>query len=125
MRPELLNYVLYGICFLIMVFIQALIINGIHECFQGEAIRDDLKQKTFYQGMIFYMIAPKFFERNKYKFWAKNIYGCVKCMSSTFGAITYFPLVIWLFGFRWVEIPIFFADVFCLVVMNWLIYKRI
>lgn len=125
MDYTLLNYILYGIGFLLMAFIQSLIINGVHECFQGEAIRDDLKGKTFYQGMIFYMIAPKFFEKHKYKFWAKCFYTCIKCMASVYGALTYFPLVIWLFGFQWCQVPLFFVDALVLVVLNWLIYKRI
>lgn len=125
MDYTLLNYILYGIGFLLMAFIQSLIINGVHECLQGSAIKDDLKGKVFYQGEILYMLAPKFFEKAKHQNWFKPFGGCVKCMSSVFGALTYFPLVIWLFGFQWVQIPIFFADALVLVVLNWLIYKRI
>lgn len=121
----IIDLILYFIGFLLFVLIQGLIINGVHECFQGGAIKDELKGKIFYQGMIFYMLAPKFFERNKYKSWSKPFYSCVKCQSSVWGAITYFPFVIWLFDFHWCEIPIFIADVFCLVVVNWIIYKKI
>ncbi len=125
MHYELLNYILYGAGFLLMIFIQALIINGVHECFQGGKIKDELKGTEYYQGMIFYMLAPKFFEKHRYSKWKDPLYGCVRCMSSVFGAITYWPLILWLFGFQWSEIFIFIADVFCLVTVNFLIYKKL
>mgnify|MGYP000883416007 CR=1 FL=1 len=119
------DLILYLIGFLLFVFIQGIIINGIHECLQGSAIKDELKGKIFYQGMVIYMLAPKFFERVKNETWFKPFGGCIKCMSSVYGALTYFPFVIGIFGFHLCEIPIFIADIFCLVVINWQIYKRI
>lgn len=108
-----------------MVFIQAVVINGIHECFQGSAIKDELKGEIFYEGMIFYMIAPKFFEKYKYNTLSKPFYTCVKCMGGLYGALTYWPLIIWLFGFKWCQIPICFADILCLIVVNFIVYKKL
>jgi hypothetical protein len=121
----MVDIILYGIGFLLMVLIQALVINGIHECFQGGAMKDELSGKTHYQGMVFYMLAPKFFERNKYKSWSKPFFSCVRCMASIYSLITYWPLIIYLFGFTIIEVPIFIADMFCVSIIAWLIYKKI
>lgn len=45
-------------------------------------------------------------------------------MASFWGAVTYWPAVIYLFGFNLVEIPVFIFDVFILVTTNWIIYKK-
>lgn len=117
---------LYLVSFLVFSVLQAMMINGVHESFTGEKLAPDIKGETPvpYQGMIFYMMAPKFFERNKNKYWAKPLWVCVKCMASVWGAVTYWPVVIWLFGFRWIEIFVFCGDVFILVYLNFLFYKR-
>jgi hypothetical protein len=119
------NILLYLISFSVFVVLQSLAINGIYESFRGSAIKDDVSGKVSYQGMVFYMIAPKFFEKYKYKYWSKNIFSCIKCMSSTYGALTYFPFVVYVFGFRWIEVPVFLFDVFVLVTLNWMIYKKL
>ena len=116
---------LYLISFGLFLVLQSLVINGIHECFRGEKLVDGISGKVDYQGMILYMIAPKIIEKYKRKFFSKNLYSCVKCMSSTYGAITFWPLVIYLFKWHWVEVPIFIFDVFSLVSLNWYIYKKL
>jgi len=45
-------------------------------------------------------------------------------MSSVWGGLTYWPTVLWVYGFRVEEIPVFIADVFILVYLNWFLYKR-
>lgn len=111
-------------CFFIFVVFQSLVINGVYESFKGSKYVDE-NGKVTYGGMIFYNISPKFFEKVRFKWWVKPMWGCIKCMASVWGAITFWPTVIYLFGFLWVEIPIFIADVFMLVYLNYFFYKRI
>lgn len=64
-------------------------------------------------------------EEYKYSKWLrKPIIQCIKCMSSFWGALTFWPVVLCLFGFNLLEIPIFFADVFSLTYLNWIIYLK-
>lgn len=58
-------------------------------------------------------------------YWSKPISSCIKCMSSFYSMITYWPLVLWIFGFSVWEIPLFVVNVFILVSLNWFIYKRL
>lgn len=61
----------------------------------------------------------------KYSKWLrKPIIQCIKCMSSFWGSLTFWPIVLFIFGFHWLEIPIFFADMFSLTYLNWILYKR-
>lgn len=122
MIENYLYYIIYGFVFIVM---QSLFINGVHECFKGSKLVDGITKKVDYQGMIFYLFAPEFFEKNKNKLWAKNLWTCVKCMSLPYGAITFFPMVIYLFGWHWEEIPFFVFDLFILVSTNWYIYKKL
>lgn len=125
MREQLIIDILFMIGFIVMSLLQAIIINGVHESLQGAALKDDLSKKTTYQGNILYMIAPRFIEKYKYRYWSKPLYSCIKCMSSIHGALTYWPLVIYLFGFKWEEIPVYLADVFALVFLNYYFYKKV
>lgn len=117
--------VLYVISFIGFLFIQSLVINGVHESMKGGAIRDDTKGTEVYQGQIIYILFPKFFEKYKYKYWAKSLFTCVRCMASSHGAWTYWPVVIYLFGFHAEEIFVFVLDVFALSSINWWIYKKL
>lgn len=103
--------------FFVLAFIQALVINGIYTCFQGQY------KDGKYTGNIFYLINPDFFEKHKQDRWVKPLWGCVKCMASFWGAITFFSFVIPVYGFRFEELFIFIADAFCLVSLNFYIYK--
>lgn len=99
----------YLISFFVFIILQSLFINGVKDLF-GE-------------GMILYKFR-KFIDNNVKDFWRKPIYSCTKCMSSLYGAITFFPTVIYLFGFRWEEIPVLIFDVCILVYTNYFFYKR-
>lgn len=121
----ILEYLHYIIFFSIFIVLQALTINGINTCFKGTKVIDDASGKVSYDGMIFYMIAPKFFEKYRHSTWAKPIFSCIKCMASFWGAITFWPLVIYLFGWHWVELLIFVFDVFILTFLNFYLYKKI
>lgn len=109
MNWYLLNIVIGLIGFFIYVNIQSIIIIGIYECFQKE--------------MIFYPIR-EYLSKYINKTFQKPLWGCCKCASSFWGFITYLP-VVYLFGLRWQEIPLFIADVFCLVYLNYQFYKKI
>lgn len=109
--------------FLVFIFLQALFINGLNECFKGGVVNDMNKGKI-YSGMIFYMMAPEFFQNNKHKAWAKPVYACVRCMSSVWGSITFFSAFVPVFGFHLWEIPVLIADVFILVYVTFFLYQK-
>lgn len=104
--------------------VQALCINGIRELFTGGCI-DDMNKGRRCSGNLFYSIAPKFLEKNKHKTWSKPLFSCVKCMSSVYGTIMYWIPVIWFFGFSWIEIFGWFVNMFCLVILNWIVYNKL
>ena len=119
------DVLLYLIAFSFFVVLQSLAINGWHECFTGQKLEDSVTGKIDYQGMIGYMIAPKWIERNKRKLWLKPIIGCIKCESSVIGGITFWGAVIPFFGFHFMEFFIWIADALILIPLNWYIYKKI
>lgn len=118
-----MNILLYIIEFSLFVILQSMCINGIHECFRGSCVNDVNKGKVC-NGNIFYKISPSFFEKNKEKSWTLPLWGCVKCESSVIGGIIYWSAVTTLFGFKTIEIPIWVADAFILIPLNWFIYKK-
>ena len=120
----MVDLLLYLVCFLVFAILQSWMINGLYESFKGSKVVDGISHKVQYQGMIFYMLAPAFFEKYKHRYWSKNLWSCVKCMSSTYGALTYWPTVIWLFNFRCCEVFIFIADVFILIYLNFFFYNK-
>lgn len=114
-------------CFLefsLFVIIQALVINGIHFCFSFSCT-DDIHQGIICKGNVFYKLAPKFFQANKGKTWTLPLYGCVRCMSSVWGTITYWPVAVYLFGFNGFEIFVWMVDILTLVSVTWVVYKKL
>lgn len=110
--------------FTLFIFMQAAYINGFFESCHGGCI-NEIKKGRVCTGNIIYKINPEWFENNKHRDWSKPFFSCVKCMSSIHGAITFWPTILYLFGFHWVEIPIYIFDVFILVTVNWFIYKKL
>jgi len=111
MTEQLLNIVLGLSGFLLFAAIQSLIINGIKEAMG--------------KGMILSGFS-NFIERTvKSEYWRKPLNGCIKCLASTGGGITFWPFVLLVFGWHWEELLIFVADVFTLVTLNWYIYKKL
>jgi hypothetical protein len=98
------------IVFSIFLVLQSLFINGVKYCFE----KDNL----------FYNINPIFFERHKDKWWAKPLWRCIRCMASVYGTITFWPAVLYAFGFNVIEIPLFLFDIAILIPINWIIYKK-
>lgn len=120
-----LDLLIYLVCFILFVNLQSFFIIGLNHCFKGEKSVDGLSGKEFYTGMIFYLIAPKFFEKHKHKEWSKPIWSCYRCMSSVWGLITFWSFALLLFGFHRFLIPISIFDVFSLVSINGYVYKKI
>ncbi len=102
------------ILFLIM---QAWIVNGVHIAFKGYIDRET----GVPHGNIFYLMFA--YKWTGEEWWQKPLYSCVKCMASFWGAATFWPVILYIFKFNWVEIPIFVADVFALAFLNWFFYK--
>lgn len=125
MSALLIDFLGYLIGFSVFVVLQALAINGVKEALTGSALRDDINKKTNYQGNIFYMIAPRFFEKYKHRYWSRPLWSCIRCMASFYGALTYWPVVVLVFGFHWIEALVFVWDVFILTTLNYWVYKRI
>lgn len=97
------------IAFLIFTILQSLFINGVKELFE--------------ENMILYRV-KLFLDKHLSKDFKKPIYSCVKCMSSLYGALTFFPTAIYIFGWRWEGIPVFIFDACILVYLNYFFYKR-
>lgn len=116
--------VLYLISYLIFVFLESLAINGVYEAFKGSCY-EDLKKGRVCSGNIFYKINPEFFERHKGKNWTLPLWGCVKCQSSVIGGVMFWGAIIPIFGFHWVEFPMYVFNTFILVPLNWILYKKL
>lgn len=105
-----MNVLMWLISFFVFAVLQAIFINGV--------------KASMEEGMILFKFS-KFFEKIiKSEYWRKPFISCIKCMSSVYGAITFWPTVTLVYGWHWEEIPIFIADVFILIILNWWIYKR-
>lgn len=104
---------------------QSLAINGLHYAFKWESKKKENGEIEIV-GNVLFPIA-KFFGTLKHPFfiWAyKPMFSCVRCMSSFWGAVTFFPFVIWIFGFQFWQIGMYAFDVLILCTLNWLIYKK-
>lgn len=110
MREQLINIILGITGFFMFSLLQAFIINGVKECFN--------------EGMILSGFS-KCIERLLGKYWSKPIVGCIRCMASFWSAVIYWPFVLKLFGWNIYEVPIFVANMFTILVLNWLIYKKL
>lgn len=97
------------ICFCLLCVLQAVFINGVKACFEPNMIFAPLAERLK-------KILPQWSQ--------KQLFACVRCMSLVYGAITFWPTVIYVFGFHTAQLFIFVADVFILVHLNYFIYKR-
>lgn len=101
---------LYLLAFTVFVNIQAIFINGVHISFSKEMIFGTIK--TWLESKI------------NAKWILKPTIGCVRCMASVWGTLTFWPIVIFLFGFHVEQLFIFVVDVFVLVYLNFIYYKK-
>lgn len=105
---DILSYILF---FLLLVVAQSLFINGLMICFE--------------KGMIMEWW-PAFIKRViKNEYWHKPLFSCIRCMASVYGFITFWPAILYWFGFNWLQIPVFVVDVFSLVFVNFYLYKKV
>lgn len=107
--------------FCLFILLQSLLINGVHEAMRGKCI-NDIKDGEKCSGNILYPF-KKWLSKYVPTYFMQPIGECVRCMSSTFGALTYFPTAIYFYGFHWEQIFVYIADVFILVTVNQIIYK--
>lgn len=110
--------------FILFAVMQAFFINGVFESCRGGCVNDTNKGRVC-TGNIIYKINPKWFEKHKHEYYAKPFFGCIRCMGSFWGALTFWPLAIYFYGFHWEEIPVYIFDVFTLTTLNWWVYKRL
>ena len=97
------------ICFLIFTVLQSWFINGVKGLYE--------------EKMILHKLSI-FLSKHLSETWRKPIYSCVRCMSSLYGALTFFPVGIYIYGWRWELVPVFIFDACILVYLNFFFYKR-
>ena len=101
----------YVVSFSLFVVLQSLAINGVKICFQ--------------EGMIFYKFGEWLKRVVKNKELIRPIFLCINCMASFWSAITFFSMVLPIYGFRWVELVVWVWDAFILCALSGYIYKKI
>lgn len=99
---------MYELQFLLFTLCQSVVILGISNAAE--------------KGYI--LERPAKYIQEKLGWFSKPIIGCVRCMSSFWGSATYWPVVVWRYGFEWWEVGIWVANIFALVYVNWFLYKR-
>ncbi len=117
------NIFYYIASFCLLILLQSLFINGWHECFRFNCV-NDIKKGEICNGNIFFKIFGKFIKKHNGKTWTLPIWGCVKCQASIIGSITFWLTVYPIIGFDWYLLWVWIADVFILVPVNFIIYKK-
>lgn len=102
---------IFLLSFLVFVFIQGLFINGVYNCFKKD--------------MVFYPLAEYLQRVIKNEWILKPVFGCLMCMSSLWGTVSYWLSVYPLFGITKIVVLFYFFDVFILVAINQTIWKRL
>lgn len=93
---------------LIFIFFQGLSINGF--------------QQSMEDGMIL----------NPYKKWLQKMPSwigkplglCIKCSASIGSIVTFWPVALYVYGWHPFEIFVWVFDIFVLVSVNWILYKK-
>lgn len=109
MNYQVINCVIEICGFILMALVQSVFINGIKESMKENNILH------FYDKWI----------RTLPSELGKPMGVCIKCASSFWGGVTYWPFVLIVFGFHWQEILVFVMDVGVLVYLNLFFYKKI
>ena len=109
MNYHLINIAISLLCFGVFCFLQALFINGVKGAMDEGMILEGFK---------------KYVQKKLGDYWSKSWVGCIRCMASGWSAVTFWPAVLIGFGFEWWEVPLFVANVFILVCVNFYIYKK-
>lgn len=89
---------------------------------KDEGLKSDVHQMEANMfGFSFY----RTYQFPVYSKWVrKPIIECVKCMASFWGTLTYWPIMLWVFGFEWWQIPVWIVDMIILVYVNYYWYKK-
>lgn len=120
---SILDYIL---SFCLFCILQSLFINGLYYAFKWESKIND-KGGFEIKGNILYPLSL-WVSKREHPFWvniSRPLYSCVRCMSSLWGAVTFFPFIIYVFGFYWFEIGLYICDVLILTSLNWWVYKKL
>lgn len=107
----IVDFVIGLIGFSAFVILQALLINGLKEAMR--------------EGMILQWFPWLVNRVIRNEFWRKPWHSCVQCMSGPFGTVSFWGVILPVFGFHYQEIPISIADCFILVFVNGIIYKKL
>ena len=106
-----MNHVLYYLsCFFLFSVLQAMFINGVKEAFSDGNILNPVKV---------------FLSKRVSEFWQKPLYSCVKCMASLWGAVTFFPAVVYIYGVKWEFVGIYIFNVGVVSFLNNYLFKRV
>ena len=98
------------ISFLIFVILQSFFINGV--------------KYSMGKGMILEGLS-NWLRIKLGDYWFKPFGGCVACMASVYGTISYWAAILPIFGANVYEIEIWIFDIFILVSINFIIYKQL
>lgn len=79
---------------------------------------------SFSKDMILHSIRKWAEDKIRIQWVIKPTMSCVRCMASFWGAVTFWPIIIFLFEFSLYQIFVFIADVFILVYLNFIYYKK-
>ena len=101
----------YFLCFFFGSIIQSVFINGVYMCFE--------------EGMILFPLKVRLKKVIKNEWYHKPLFSCVRCMASVYSFITYWPFVLYNFGFSLVELPVYVLNIGVLVYVNFFFYKKI
>lgn len=94
---------------LIFVFLQGLAINGFNLSMQ--------------EGMI--LSGYKTWLKKQKTWIAKPLGLCIQCSASVGGSITFWPAVLYVYGWRPIELFAWVFNIFVLVSVNFWIYKKL
>lgn len=110
--------------FVLFLNLQAWFINGVHATMSG-VCTNDINKGEICSGLIFFPFARWLDKKIKYDWIKKPLWKCVRCMASFWGAITFFGVVIPVFGFEYWQLAVYVVDVFILVNLNLWVYKKL
>lgn len=97
--------------FLIMIIVQSMFINGLSEAMRDGELLAPLKA-----------LGDKYI---KSKSLQKMLYKCIKCMATIYSTIVYWPFVLIVFGFRWIEVLAYIVYIPAVSFVNFYFYKKI
>jgi hypothetical protein len=107
--------------FILMMFVQAIFINGLHIAFKGYI--DDEGKK--HGNILFMIVSYRTYGKNYY--WTKPLWDCIKCMASVWGTVS-FGLLCYCFGWdvwNFAGVCAWLVDVIGLIYLSYFLYKLV